>query len=126
MTPIHHTRVVCVCCTVVVGDKVPADIRMIEFLTATLRTDEAALTGESETVLKTTDALPSADKVQAQRNMCFAGTTVAGGKALCVVATTGMDTEIGKIQAAVQEASEDEEKTPLGQKLDAFGDQLTW
>jgi Ca2+-transporting ATPase len=109
-----------------VGDKIPADIRMAEFLTATLRTDEAALTGESETVLKTTDALPSADKVQSQRNMCFSGTTVAGGKAICVVATTGMNTEIGKIQAAVQEASEDEEKTPLGQKLDAFGDQLTW
>lgn len=115
----------CACCAVVVGDKVPADIRMAEFLTATLRTDEAALTGESETVLKTTDALPSADKVQSQRNMCFAGTTVAGGKAICVVATTGMNTEIGKIQAAVQEAAEDEEKTPLGQKLDAFGDQLT-
>ena len=81
------------CCAVSVGDKVPADIRMVNFLTATLRTDEAALTGESETVLKTTDALPSADKVQAMRNMCFSGTTVAGGKAICVVATTGMNTE---------------------------------
>ena len=111
---------------VIVGDKVPADVRVIEFLTATLRTDEAALTGESETVLKTTDALPLADKIQSQRNMCFSGTTISGGKAICCVGTTGMNTQIGIIQAAVQEAAEDEEKTPLGQKLDAFGDQLTW
>jgi Ca2+-transporting ATPase len=108
-----------------VGDKVPADVRLCEFQTATLRTDEAALTGESETVLKTTDALPAADKIQTQRNMCFSGTTVSGGKAICIVTSTGMYTEIGKIQSAVQEAAEDEEKTPLGQKLDKFGDQLT-
>ena len=108
-----------------VGDKVPADVRLCEFQTATLRTDEAALTGESETVLKTTDALPAADKIQTQRNMCFSGTTVSGGKAICIVTSTGMNTEIGKIQSAVQEAAEDEEKTPLGQKLDKFGDQLT-
>ena len=47
-----------------VGDKVPADVRLCEFQTATLRTDEAALTGESETVLKTTDALPAAEPIK--------------------------------------------------------------
>ena len=53
--------------------------------------------------------------------MMFAGTTVSNGAAVGVVTATGMRTEIGKIQANVQEAKEDEEKTPLGQKIDAFG-----
>jgi Ca2+-transporting ATPase len=109
-----------------VGDKAPADVRLCDFHTATLRSDEGALTGESETVLKTIDAIPKAQKIADQKNMVFAGTTISGGKAIGVVTTTGMNTEIGKIQSAVQEAAEDEEKTPLNQKLDEFGDQLTW
>ena len=56
--------------------------------------------------------------------MMFAGTTVSNGAAVGVVTATGMRTEIGKIQANVQEAKEDEEKTPLGQKIDAFGELL--
>jgi len=108
-----------------VGDRAPADVRLCKFSTATLRSDEGALTGESETVLKTTDAIPSANKISDQKNMVFAGTTISGGKAIGVVTATGMSTEIGKIQSAVQEASEDQEKTPLNEKLDQFGDILT-
>jgi Ca2+-transporting ATPase len=108
-----------------VGDKAPADVRLLTFSTATLRSDEGALTGESETVLKTTDAISNGDKISDQKNMVFAGTTISGGKATGMVTATGMSTEIGKIQSAVTEASEDAEKTPLNQKLDDFGDMLT-
>jgi magnesium-transporting ATPase (P-type) len=58
--------------------------------------------------------------------MVFSGTMVTGGAAWAVITATGMRTEIGKIQAGVQEAKEDEEKTPLQQKLDEFGGRLTW
>eukprot|EP00532_Pseudo-nitzschia_australis_P003952 CAMPEP_0168192376 /NCGR_PEP_ID=MMETSP0139_2-20121125/18014_1 /TAXON_ID=44445 /ORGANISM="Pseudo-nitzschia australis, Strain 10249 10 AB" /LENGTH=411 /DNA_ID=CAMNT_0008115609 /DNA_START=44 /DNA_END=1277 /DNA_ORIENTATION=+ len=108
-----------------VGDKAPADVRLCEFITATLRSDEGALTGESETVLKTCDTIVSGEKISDQKNMVFAGTTISGGKAIGIVTATGMVTEIGKIQSAVTEASEDAEKTPLNQKLDEFGDLLT-
>ena len=108
-----------------VGDKAPADVRLCTLSTATLRADEGALTGESETVLKTLDAITNGDKITDQKNMVFAGTTISGGKGVGVVIATGMNTEIGKIQSAVTEASEDAEKTPLNQKLDDFGDLLT-
>lgn len=110
-----------------VGDRAPADVRLCKFSTATLRADEGALTGESETVLKCIEALTKGgdDKISDRKNMVFAGTTISGGKAVGVVTATGMATEIGKIQSAVQEASEDAEKTPLNQKLDQFGDMLT-
>lgn len=110
---------------IAVGDKAPADVRLCAFTTATLRSDEGALTGESETVLKTCDAISNGDKISDQKNMVFAGTTISGGKATAVVTATGMSTEIGKIQSAVTEAAEDVEKTPLNQKLDDFGDMLT-
>lgn len=57
-------------------------------------------------------------------NMLFSGTMVTNGYAIAMVVRTGMDTEIGKIQQAVMEAKEEEEKTPLGQKIDEFGELL--
>lgn len=57
-------------------------------------------------------------------NMLFSGTMVTNGYALAMVVRTGMSTEIGKIQQAVMEAKEDEEKTPLSQKIDEFGELL--
>mmetsp|Transcript_3788 Transcript_3788/g.11224 ORF Transcript_3788/g.11224 Transcript_3788/m.11224 type:complete len:1060 (+) Transcript_3788:133-3312(+) len=107
-----------------VGDKVPADVRVVELKTTSLRTDEGALTGESETVVKTADAVAKGARIQDKRCMLFSGTTVSNGTCVCVVAGTGMRTEIGRIQAHVREAAEDEEKTPLGQKIDAFGELL--
>ena len=56
--------------------------------------------------------------------MLFAGTTIANGLCRALVVRTGMNTEIGKIQRAVMDAREDEEKTPLGQKIDEFGEWL--
>ena len=57
-------------------------------------------------------------------NMLFAGTTIANGLCKALVVRTGMNTEIGKIQRAVMDAREDEEKTPLGQKIGEFGEWL--
>jgi len=107
-----------------VGDKVPADVRIIKLKTTTIKTDEGSLTGESETVLKQLELVAKDVRIQGKLNMMFSGTTVSNGAAIGVVTATGMRTEIGKIQANVTEAKEDEEKTPLGQKIDAFGEQL--
>jgi len=107
-----------------VGDKVPADVRIIKLKTTTIKTDEGSLTGESETVLKQLEVVEKDVRIQGKLNMMFSGTTISNGAAIAVVTSTGMRTEIGKIQANVTEAKEDEEKTPLGQKIDAFGEQL--
>jgi len=78
------------------GDKVPADARV--FRSESLKVDEAALTGESEPVMKTTEALESESLTPAdQRNMVFKGTYVIGGEARAVVVATGAKTLIGGI-----------------------------
>ena len=107
-----------------VGDKVPADVRIIKLKTTSLRTDEGALTGESETVMKQLEPVKADARIQDKKNMMFSGTTVSNGAAVGIIVATGMSTEIGQIQEAVQEAGEDQEKTPLGQKIDAFGELL--
>jgi len=109
-----------------VGDKIPADMRIIKLLTTTIRIDEASLTGESTTVMKQTEALKkSSGKMacSAKLNMLFSGTTVSGGRCRAVVTSTGMNTEIGQIQKAV--SSEEDDKTPLKIKLDEFGEMLS-
>ena len=108
------------------GDRVPADCRVIKLKTATVRVEQASLTGESVAVDKRTDAVHDADiELQGKTCMMFAGTAVSNGSCLCVVNTIGMATEIGKIQSQIKEASEEEEDTPLKQKLDRFGESLT-
>ena len=104
-----------------VGDKVPADIRLVKLDTTSVRTDEGALTGESETVLKTTEPVAKSARIQDKKNMLFSGTTVSNGTCVGVVVATGMKTEFGVIQSQVQLAAVEEEKTPLGQKIDASG-----
>jgi Ca2+-transporting ATPase len=108
-----------------VGDKVPADCRVLALKTTTVRTDEGSLTGESATVQKVTEPVAADARIQAKINMAFAGTTVSNGTFIALVCATGMASEIGKIQKDVQAAAEEEEKTPLTQKLDAFGEMLT-
>ncbi len=66
------------------------------------------------------------DLLQDRKNMLFSSTTVTYGIGKAVVVHTGMDTAIGTIQKEVQAAAEDEEDTPLKQKLDQFGEQLTY
>ncbi|TSK22555.1 Sarcoplasmic/endoplasmic reticulum calcium ATPase 2 [Bagarius yarrelli] len=109
---------------VAVGDKVPADIRLTAIRSTTLRVDQSILTGESVSVLKHTDPVPDPRAVnQDKKNMLFSGTNIAAGRAIGVVVATGVQTEIGKIRDEM--AATDPERTPLQQKLDQFGEQLS-
>ncbi|XP_046390221.1 calcium-transporting ATPase sarcoplasmic/endoplasmic reticulum type isoform X3 [Ischnura elegans] len=107
-----------------VGDKIPADIRLIKIFSTTLRIDQSILTGESVSVIKHTDAIPDPRAVnQDKKNILFSGTNVAAGKARGIVMGTGLNTAIGKIRTEMSET--EEIKTPLQQKLDEFGEQLS-
>ena len=107
-----------------VGNQIPADLRLVQKNTTTLRVEQSQLTGESESVSKELDALSTSQKnceIQAKTNMLFSSTTVSNGACIGVVVATGMSTEIGKIQSAVNKASEEEEQSPLSKKIDEFG-----
>ncbi|KAL9992065.1 putative P-type Ca(2+) transporter [Helianthus debilis subsp. tardiflorus] len=108
-----------------VGDKVPADMRVISLISSTLRVEQGSLTGESEAVSKTTKPVHEESDIQGKKCMVFAGTTVVNGNCICLVTETGMNTEIGKVHAQIQEAAENEEDTPLKKKLNEFGEVLT-
>ena len=108
------------------GDAVPADCRVLE--SASMKIEEAALTGESVPVEKHaggielaagTDDVPLGDR----KNMCYMGSTVVYGRGRAVVCGTGMDTEMGKIAGALSEAKEG--LTPLQVKLAELSKILT-
>ena len=110
--------------TILVGDKIPADIRIIEIMSTTLRIDQSILTGESVSVIKHNEPVPDPRAVnQDKKNIIFSGTNVAAGKARGVVVGTGLNTAIGRIRTEMTET--EEIKTPLQQKLDEFGEQLS-
>lgn len=103
------------------GDRVPADLRIID--TDNLKMEEAALTGESDSVEKQIEALP-ADTVLADRiNMAFSSTSVTSGTGVGIVVETGNDTEIGKINESMTEVKEME--TPLTKQTATFGKNIT-
>lgn len=108
------------------GDAIPADARIIEC--ASMKVEEAALTGESVPVTKTDDAISSADGKDVplgdRKNMVFMGSTVAYGRGKAVVCGTGMNTEMGKIADALAQAEEG--KTPLQVKLAGLSKILTY
>jgi len=107
-----------------VGDKIPADIRIIAILSTTLRIDQSILTGESVSVIKHNEPVPDPRAVnQDKKNLVFSGTNVAAGKAIGIVVGTGLNTAIGRISTEMKET--EEIKTPLQQKLDEFGEQLS-
>jgi Ca2+ transporting ATPase len=82
-----------------VGDKIPADIRIMHIMSTTLRIDQSILTGESVSVIKHTDPVPDPRAVnQDKKNLIFSGTNVAAGKARGVVIGTGLSTAIGRIR----------------------------
>ncbi|KAJ8384920.1 hypothetical protein AAFF_G00197280 [Aldrovandia affinis] len=109
---------------VAVGDKVPADIRITSIKSTTLRVDQSILTGESVSVIKHTDPVPDPRAVnQDKKNMLFSGTNIAAGRAVGVAIATGVGTEIGKIRDEM--VATEQERTPLQQKLDEFGEQLS-
>jgi len=108
------------------GDSVPADARILEC--ASMKIEEAALTGESVPVTKTDAALsieegekdvPLGDR----KNMVYMGSTVVYGRGKAVICATGMDTEMGKIADALTQAKN--EITPLQQKLNGLSKILT-
>ena len=108
------------------GDAVPADARIIEC--ASMKIEEAALTGESVPVDKKVEALtPDANgnvSLGDRKNMVFMGSTVVYGRGTVVVTATGMDTEMGKIADALAQAEEG--KTPLQIKLAGLSKILTY
>ena len=110
------------------GEKVPADSRLIDVMTSNFEANESALTGESQSVYKTNDGILEDKKpvVKDMRNMVFSSTGITTGSALGIVVNTGMNTEIGTIQKLMKDAQENEEKSPLAQKLDEFGNYLTY
>ena len=108
------------------GDSVPADGRILE--SASLKIEEAALTGESVPVNKIIDKLLPAEggkdvPLGDRKNMCYMGSTVVYGRGRMVITGTGMDTEMGKIAGAL--AATQDEQTPLQRKLDELGRTLS-
>jgi Ca2+-transporting ATPase len=100
------------------GDRVPADLRLAR--TFGLKTQEAALTGESTPVEKEAEAaLPDESTIAERINMAFMGTSAVAGKGRGVVAATGMESELGRIAGFLQ--SEEREPTPLQKRLGELG-----
>ena len=99
------------------GLNVPADIRILESYQCKI--DESALTGESLTIEKSITSLPSDTLLADRKNMAFMGTNVASGRAVGIVVSTGMKTQLGKIASDI--ASSDTPKTPLELKLESLG-----
>lgn len=109
------------------GDAVPADGRIFE--NASLKIEEAALTGESVPVSKFIDIINLSDNAKDvplgdRRNMAYMGSTVVYGRGAMVVTATGMDTEMGKIADALAKAEDGQ--TPLQIKLGQLSKILTW
>ena len=104
------------------GDKVPADGRLLE--TASLKINESSLTGESLPVEKNITAIDKDVSLGERRNMVYTGTAVVSGRGQAIVTAIGMQTEIGKIAAAVQGIKE--EKTSLQRSIDDLGHALIW
>lgn len=108
------------------GDAVPADGRILE--SASMKIEEAALTGESVPVNKIIDALGFSDgndvPLGDRKNMVYMGSTVVYGRGKAVITNTGMTTEMGKIADAL--ANTEEGQTPLQKKLAQLGKTLSW
>lgn len=103
------------------GDFIPADARLIE--SASLKSEESALTGESVPTEKDAEAVVSDKAPLGDRtNMVFSGCSVTYGTALAVVTATGMETEMGKIAGLLE--GESDNSTPLQKKLSQLGKYL--
>src|SRR5215510_9628184 len=103
------------------GDKIPADLRLVD--ANNLRTEEAALTGESVPADKGTNAVSTNATVGDRECMAFSGTMVVSGRAKGVVVATGSETELGRINAMLAGVSAIE--TPLLRQIKKFGYAIT-
>ncbi|MCL4247159.1 MAG: cation-transporting P-type ATPase [Anaerolineae bacterium] len=102
------------------GDVVTADARLLE--AAKLQVNESSLTGESIPVDKHVKPVAADAPIAERSNMVFKGTSITRGSGECVVTSTGMDTELGRISALVQTA--EDETTPLERRLGQLGQRL--
>ncbi len=103
------------------GDKVPADLRLVDV--KNLRTEEAALTGESVPIDKTTEPVAERATIGDREGMAFSGTLVASGRGTGVVVATGAGTELGRINQMMSAVSALE--TPLLRQIKQFGYAIT-
>ena len=103
------------------GDKVPADLRLVDV--KNLRTEEAALTGESVPIDKTTDAVSDKATIGDREGMAFSGTLVASGRGTGIVVATGPETELGRINQMMTSVNALE--TPLLRQIKKFGYSIT-
>lgn len=104
------------------GDVIPADARVLEH--ENLAVKEAALTGESVQVEKTTEVLPAEATLSERTNMIFSGTLITRGTVKALVSATGETTELGKISQMTREAKD--ELTPIEKKLASLSKKLIW
>jgi Ca2+-transporting ATPase len=102
------------------GDTIPADGRVLT--SVSLRTAEAALTGESALVSKDAAAVPAEAGLADRSDMVFSGTAVGAGRGRAVVTATGAATELGRIAGTLRETEDVE--TPLQRELDRVGKRL--
>ena len=103
-----------------VGDRVPADLRLVESLN--LRVDESSLTGESVPASKGIESVASETPLAERSSQAWMGTAITNGRAQGVVVATGMETEFGRIAHLTQSVVD--EATPLQRKLAKLGKQL--
>src|SRR5262249_50905370 len=103
------------------GDKIPADLRLAEV--KNLRTEEAALTGESVPIDKTTEAVAENATGGDREGMAFSGTLGSSGRGTGVVVATGTETELGRINQMMAAVSALE--TPLLRQIKRFGYAIT-
>jgi magnesium-transporting ATPase (P-type) len=103
------------------GDRVPADLRLVDV--KSLRTEEAALTGESVPIDKTTNAVAETATIGDREGMAFSGTLVASGRGTGVVVATGADTEMGRINQMMTAVTALD--TPLLRQIEKFGYRIT-
>jgi Ca2+-transporting ATPase len=104
------------------GDRVATDARLME--TANLKINESTFTGESLPVDKNIHTVEADASIHDQKNMVFMGTTVSHGRALCLVTSTGMETQIGHITTAISNVAKD--ITPLQRSIERLGHALIW
>ena len=108
--------------TLEAGDVVPGDGRI--FVNYSLKVNESALTGESESVTKTSEVINQDEVAIGDRlNMVFSGSLVTYGRADCIITAVGKDTELGQIAGLMDQA--EEKKTPLQVTMDNFSKKLS-
>ncbi len=104
------------------GDRIPADARLIEAVN--FQTDESALTGESQSVEKSINAVKIETTIAERSSLVYLGTNVVAGRALAIVTAIGKNTELGRIGQLL--AKTRDERTPLERRLADLGKRLVY